>query len=156
MKKSIAIILIFLLILGMIGCSEKETIHFYYLRTEVQYDVSQGVITAEEREIEGANRSLEYMLKLYLEGPVSQSLRSPFPKGTALTHLAQTGNSLVVTLSPPFGMLENMDYVIACACVASTCFALTDAQSVTIATGQTEMTLTRDNLTINDQPSPAG
>ena len=151
MKKWISMILALVLLFGLVGCRQQESIHFYYPRTQIQYGVADGVIAAEPRELEGTNRSLEFILKLYLEGPVSQDLRSPFPKGTALANLKQEQDTIVVTLSPPFGLLEDLDYIIACACVASTCFALTEAESVTVATGQTQMTLTRDNLSLADQ-----
>jgi len=151
MKKWISLLLAVLLVFCLYGCRKDDSIQFYYPRTEIQYGVSDGVIAAENRNIEGTDRSLEFLLKLYLEGPVSQELRSPFPKGTALVSLSKTENTVFITLSEPFEMLENLDYIIACASVASTCFALTDADSVTITTEQTELTLTRENLSLADQ-----
>ena len=146
MKKSLSLILVFVLMLGLFGCDKQETYQFYYPRSEILYGVSDGVIAPEERSIERSDPSLDFLLKLYLEGPVSQNLRTPFPKGTALTGLKMQEDSISVLLSPSFNLLEDLDYVIACACIASTCFALTDANSVTVATGQNEMTLTRNAL----------
>ena len=151
MKKRISLFLILLLVFSLWSCRKEETIQFYYPRAEIQYGFDNGLIVAEDRNIEGADRSLEFLLKLYLEGPISQELRSPFPKGTALEDLSRDENIIILTLSDPFAELENMDYMIACACVSSTCFSLTDAYSVTIVAGQNEMTLTRDSLALTDQ-----
>lgn len=150
MKKWISLLLVILLVFGLWGCRKEETIPFYYPRAEIQYGIDNGVIAAEDRNIEGSDQSLEFLLKLYLEGPISQDLRSPFPKGTALENLDRDGDTIIITLSEPFGMLENLEYIIACASVASTCFDLTDSDTVTIIAGQSEMTLTRDNLVLTD------
>ena len=151
MKRQISIFLVFLLVFSLFGCQKSEQILFYYPRTEIRYGVSDGVIAVEERDIEDGSTDLSFLLKLYLEGPVSQELRSPFPRGTALEDLTLDESTIIITLSEPFGMLENLEYIIACACVASTCFGLTDAEAVTIFAGQTEMTLTRNNLSLTDQ-----
>ena len=150
MKKCLSLILVLVLMLGLIGCKKQQTFSFYYPRTEILYGVNDGVIAPEERKVEVSDPSLDFLLKLYLEGPVSQDLRTPFPKGTALTGLKFQEDSIYVLLSPSFNLLEDLNYVIACACIASTCFALTGANSVTVATGQTEMTLTREALYQSD------
>ena len=151
MKRIFSLILCLLLVFCLAGCQKKESVQFYYLRSEVQYGLADGVIASESREISLEGTSLEYLLKLYLEGPVSQELRSPFPAGTALVSLSRNDTQLTVTLSEVFSRLENVNYTVACACVASTGFSLTDAESVTILSGDTVITLTRNNVSFWDE-----
>ena len=149
MRKTICLVLA-LLLLSTCGCKNKEDVHFFYPRTEIRYDVADGVITSEPRDIGADDIDLTYTLKLYLEGPISQDLRSPFPRGTSLESLSYAGGQLFLVLSEPFAALENLDYMIASACLASTCFDLTDAETVTIKTKYTSITLTRENLVLED------
>lgn len=150
MKRILSLFLAILILFGLTGCKKETKIDFYYPRVEIQYGSSDGVIAAESREISGENQSLEYLLKLYLEGPVSQDLRNPFPAGTALGSVTLDNNLLTLTLSESFSKLESMDYTIACACLATTGFALTDADTITILSGNTSITLTPKIVSLMD------
>ena len=58
-----------------------------------------------------------------------------------------------MALSASLTLLSGVDLTLACACLARTCFSLTDAQSVTISSeglGFVSMTLTRDSLVLSD------
>lgn len=146
MRKAICLLLTLLLLLGTCGCSQTDELRFYYPRSEVQYGIPDGVIVSEVRSIEGKDADLTFLLKLYLEGPISHGLYSPFPQGTALESLSYAGGQLFIVLSESFTSLENMDYMIACVCIASTCFGLTDADTVTVKTQHTSISLTPDSL----------
>lgn len=150
MKRGICFVLAVLCLFCLNGCNRKDEILFFYPRTEIQYGSADAVIASEPREIDSAGNDMTFLLKLYLEGPISQELHSPFPRGTTLESLSYAGGQLFVVLNEPFSELENMDYLIACACIASTCFALTEATSVTVKTQKTSITLTRDNLVLED------
>ena len=150
MKKTFCLFLAMLLLLGTCGCRQTDEIHFYYPRVDVRYDISDGVITYESRDISRDSVDLSYMLKLYLEGPISQELYSPFPQGTALESISYAGKQLFILMNESYATLDNVDYTIACICIASTCFALTDAASVTIKTTYTSITLTPDMMVLDD------
>jgi len=150
MKKGICLLLSLLLLAGTCGCSQTDDIRFYYPRSEVQYGIPDGVIASETRDMSRDDFDLTYLLKLYLEGPISQELYSPFPRGTALESLSYAGGQLFVVLNESFATLENLDYLIACACIASTCFDLTDAETVTVKTMHTSITLTPESLVLED------
>lgn len=150
MKRATCLFLTVLLLFAFSGCEQESEIQFFYPRTEVQYGIPNGVIASEFRSIDNDGMDLSYLLKLYLEGPISQTLRSPFPKRTALEALSFTDGHIVIVLSEHFAALENLDRLIACASIASTCFSLTDADTVTIHTLLQSMTLTRDNLMLED------
>ena len=150
MKRVICLLLTLLLLCCLYGCDQEAEIHFFYSRIEVQYGISDGVIASEPRSIETDGRDLSYLLKLYLEGPISQELRSPFPRGTSLEALIQEDSIIVITLTEPFDELQNMDYMIACTCIASTCFGLTEADTVTIKTDVSTLTLSRESVVLED------
>ena len=75
-----------------------------------------------------------------------------------LRSVERQGNTVHVALSASLTMLTGTDLTLACACLARTCFSLTDAQSVTISSdglGFVSMTLTRDSLLlVDDTPIP--
>ena len=72
--------------------------------------------------------------------------------------MTQEANALHVELSASLTMLTGTDLTLACACLARTCFGLTDAESVTITSdglGFVSMTLTRESLLlVDDTPIP--
>ena len=144
MKQWICFILIFLLSFSLFGCKSEETVQFFYPRTNIQYGVSDGVIAAENREIENANYDLEYLLKLYLEGPVSQGLRNPFPRSTALRELKWEDNTIVISLSAAFTALDDLDYIVASSCVANTCFGFVSSQKFTRSKWWVDLWISRE------------
>ena len=150
MRRGISLLLAMLCLFCLYGCDQEDGVLFFYPRTEIQYGSADAVIASEARDIDNTGKDMTFLLKLYLEGPISQELRSPFPRGTTLESLSYAGGQLFVVLNEPFAALENMDYLIACACIASTCFELTEATSVTVKTQQTSLTLTRDTLMLED------
>ena len=85
-------------------------------------------------------------------------LHSPFPSGLVLRSVEQDGGNLHVELSASLTMLTGTDLTLACACLAQTCFSLTEAETVTISSdglGFVSMTLTRDSLLlVDDTPIP--
>ncbi len=136
MKKWIAPVLVVLILVALAGCgsSLKEPVSFYYLRTAetIQYGAEDGMIASEEREASGHIEDLQYLLSLYLAGPLDLGLESPFPAGIKMDHLVIHRDSLVIVLSEDFSGLSGMDLTAACACLTATCFSLTDADEITI------------------------
>lgn len=154
MKKRLSLLLIFALLISLAGCSPAQgNIRFYYPRSEIQYGQADGVIASESREAPGHEEDLTYLLMLYLEGPISQELTSPFPEGTTLQQLDIQENALSIVLSDALSQLDAMDYTIACACLAQTCFGLGEFDSVTVSStlpGSTSITLTPDSVMFSD------
>ena len=161
MRKIIALTLAVLLLVGLTGCiAIDETATFYYARHEDSYlyGMDNAVIAGEYRDITGHRGDLKYLLTLYFHGPTSEYLHSPFPSGMVLRSVTQDANALHVELSASLTMLSGTDLTLACACLARTCFGLTDAESVTITSdglGFVSITLTRDSLLlVDDTPIP--
>lgn len=158
MRKITSAILLLAMLFTLCSCaSQAESIRFYYLREEFVPGTSDGVIAQESREVT-ADRGLNYVLRLYLEGPISELYASPFPEGLFLISTQQEGDTLNVILSAEFSSLEGMDLTLAAGCLATTCFELTDAQQVTIfcdAENENPITLTRDSFLLLDEVTPA-
>lgn len=156
MKRAICIALALLFLLG--GCAsgkkEETTVSFYYRRLDTVYGTADGVIASEERTLTG---DLNQLLTAYFLGPEDETLTLPFPEGTRLLKYSSKNSVLTLSLSEEFAQLEGMDLTIACACIASTCFALTDIYQVQVTTPGSDsasgisFTLTRDSLVLFDE-----
>lgn len=158
MKRFLGSVLIFCILLS--GCSVlgerlKEPVSFYYLRSEYQYFVQDGVIASEEREAAGHRNDLSYLLALYLMGPADEELNSPIPRGTKIFNTEQTAEGIVLNLSDLDAALSDADFSLACACLSLTCFELTDSQSVTVNSGERSVTMDRDTLSLYDGSAAA-
>ena len=155
MKKLMSLLLVLTLCLSLTACADKNAVTYYYVRREDEYlyGTADGVMVGEAREAAGHADDLRYLLTLYFHGPVSENLKSPFPIGTQLVELAQEEDCLNIRLTSMFSVLEGADLTLACACLARTCFDLTDAQTVSImAMGRetVSMTIERDSLLLVD------
>ena len=161
MRKIIALALAAVLLLGLTGCVDtSETAVFYYARYEDAYLYGQenAVIAGEYRDVSGHRQDLKYLLTLYFHGPTMEYLRSPFPSGLVLRSVERRQDTLYIELSASLTMLSGTDLTVACACLARTCFSLTDAETVAISSdglGFVSTTLTRDSLVLfDDTPIP--
>ena len=151
MKKLLCILLILCLLIPATGCtSNRKDVYFYYPRKEVVSGGDDGVIAKEEREISRSENDLKNLLTLYLEGPLSQNLKNPFPKGTKLLHVSLQGKSLILTLTESFQKLEGMDRTIACASIAQTCLGLGSFEEIHIISGNKLISLTPNTIALSD------
>ena len=151
MKKLIVFLLLLALWIPTAGCTaSQKNIYFYYPRKEVVSGQADGVVAREERNISGSEKDLQHLLMLYLEGPLSQELRTPFPKGTSLVQLELQDTVLVLTLSDEFLTLEGIDRTIACAGIAKTCFGLGSFQEIRLISGGKSITLTPETVALTD------
>jgi len=161
MKRIIAFALLWVMILGLVACDTGrsdiiEPVEFFYRQVSAPDDLPESVIASEIREATGHTGDLKYLLSLYLQGPLGETLSSPFPAGCRLLDVTWNGNTLVVILDSTITALGQMDRTVACACLARTCFSLTSLQQVQIlATGEDadnslDMLITADSLLLTD------
>lgn len=160
MKKTGCIFLIISLLLGLCACgfgsAGKEPVEFYYLRTSFIYGAEDGVIASETRESSGHAGDLNYLLSLYLRGPLDDDLKSPFPAGCQIVELRRDSRTLRLTFDAAFAQLKDLDLTLACACLAKTCFGLSDAMEVKIdaavpdGNSAVNITISRDSLILED------
>ena len=155
MKRFLSVLLAGILIFTMSGCGQgarNDKVSFYYPRAEFRYGDPQGVMVPETHDVSGHSDDLRYLLALYLQGPSDQELLDPFPAGTILVDVLLEEETAFITLSSGAAVLEGIELTIACACLAETCFAITDVQQVHIkslvaASGQyVDTVITRDSV----------
>ena len=155
MKRLILFLLAGILIFSLAACGQDvqdSHISFYSPRAEFDHGIPHGVMAPEIREISGHHDDLRYLIALYLQGPSDPDLRLPFPSGTILVDLVVENKIAIITLSSTVAMLDNVNRTIACACLAETCFAISDVQQVQIlslvsASGlSVDTTFTRGNV----------
>ena len=140
MKKLICFFLALSLVLLFCGCAESEdnTCSFYYLRTQdtIAYGREDALIAPVSRELTGQNAELNYILQLYLDGPVEEEYWSPIPRNTYLLSSLWYEDTLVLVLSREFSALDNMQLTLAGACLTATCHDLTGAEKVQVRSGE--------------------
>ncbi len=160
MKRIVIIILAIFLVISLSACtvpSREQAIGapvFYYLSSRVHYGSETGLICPELRQ-EAQNSDTISALKVYLTGPVSDQLTSPFPSGTALLDYHQSDDHVVITVSNHIQDLSGIDLCVACACLAKTVLSMTAVDSVRINAGDPEeqtqsFIFTRQNLLLVD------
>ena len=154
MKSFLCLILTFVLLLSLCSCGEtgKGQATFYYQRIEFDFGSDTGVFVPEVHDVSGHEEDLRYLISLYLRGPTDQELTLPFPNGTILVELEQTDTELTVVLSSGAATLAPLDLITACGCLAKTCFAISNAQTVHIGSlpsvsgQQVDITFNRDSI----------
>ena len=164
MNKVICILLIVCFVLPFCGCNYddgiQEPVYFYYRNIEFDYSSDNIVIAPEIREAAGHIHDPEYLLSLYLIGPSDPFLQSPFPKGTKLINSHIQDRILTVQLSSQVAHMNDLDFTLACACFAKTCFSITDIDQVKITAGNpsraeyVEITMTPDDILEIDDSAP--
>lgn len=152
MKRFYCLIGMLAVMLSITGCSvfhKAEQTDFYYLRTEYQYHSPMGTVRKESREI--SSDDLEYLLKVYLLGPIEQDLCSPFPAGSVLAQVTREGKSITVDLDLGSSISDSM-FTAGSGCIALTCFGCTDAETVTVTAGRHSVTIAAGTILLEDTP----
>lgn len=156
MKRLLCFVLTVSVLLSTLsGCGQKlnEPVTFYYLKSSYQENLDSPIV-GEEREVAGHRDNLKYLLSFYLMGPIGKELSSPLPRGTQLYTVEQEGAALTIEISNTSALLSDAEFSLACACLSMTCMELVNAEKVTIVSGSRSLTLSRDNLLLNDTITP--
>lgn len=155
MKRLISIFLVLALILS--GCAargenteEKISLNFYYCVEGTDQLTSSLAVDAESRNVQVF--TLTQLMDLYLRGPTSDQLRSPFPDGTEMISLREGEAGLEVTMSGAFFTLQGIELSVASYCLGSTiCEYLgTDHIIVVDEMERIRMEIAPDNYLLNN------
>ena len=146
---------IFLLCLLLCGCdlfsrTSQEPVLFYYQRADYVLGEANGSIDAEERDGTGHITDMDYLLRLYLAGPMNEDLTSPFPADVQLTSIRTGQNMVTVTLTGSPDILPEAQKTLACACLTLTCLDMAAEENVMIFWGDEIITMDRSCLTLFD------
>lgn len=146
-----------ILIMGLLfsGCSLLEPrmmdpVTFYYLEKDYLYGEQSSVLAAEMREASGHRSDISYLMALYLMGPTEEEHMTPLPAGTRIYASEEEGGGIRLELSEASGKLSDSEYSLACACLAMTCFDISEAEKITVVSGERSITMNRNSLTLFD------
>lgn len=156
MKRAICLLLAvgFLLSGCFAGRKTDTQAVFYYCRSEYSYGEQNGVVDSEARDITGHEGDLQYLLSMYLVGPLSEELECPFPSRTKILSVRYGENSVILEITDCAKLLSDSQFSLACACLSMTCLGLTDAEQVIINSGSQSMTLNADSFLLYDNIAP--
>lgn len=159
MKRLICLVLLAALFLPGCDSQEKEfvePVNFYFLKADVAYFSSDGVIAQEIREAKGHRQDYEYLLEMYLRGPESTEVKRVFPKNVELVRFELSEDRALVILNDASARLTGLDLTIACACLTATVCDMTGVQTVTVRAetqlldGSKSITMNREHLLLLD------
>ena len=138
MKRLILILTSIVLFLCCLGCNQKtkivKPVNFYYPSESVSYEGNDRVIRPEVRESKDHTNDLTGLVRLYLQGPVTQGFENPFPNDVTLRSFAIMDNEVIIELSAQFAQVTGLDHTLAVCSIAKTLYQLTNIEKVTIIT----------------------
>ena len=139
---------------GACTFSQADTVSFYYPRADFVYDEPDGVIASEERDAAGHTADMQYLLSLYLMGPLKQELVSAFPKSTRLLSGSINDSRMLIELSDTSESLTDAEFSLGCACLALTCIKASGAEEIVITSGSRTLAIREDTLLLYEEPFP--
>ena len=164
MRKAFCLILSLLLLLNLMGCNANDEeiqtpVSFYYRTAQVDFNAECGLFGIEIREGQPYTEDLQGLLSVYLAGPESEDLKSPFPQNVSICGLTSSDNQVQIILSSEFSQLSGHSLTIACACLSKTIMDCTKCGSVLISAqdslldGSESVFMSQENLLLLDRAS---
>jgi len=152
MKRFFSLLLAPLLLLSLVGCGNtiSDQTNFYYCNVNYQFGDNNSVIVSETRDITSHKEDVPYLISLYLAGPSSKKLESPFPKNTKLISVETNSTGTTVELSNLERQLSDAEFILACACLTLSTMEFTYSEQVTIISGSKTITMDRNDLMLYD------
>ena len=108
---------------------------------------------ASNKESYGQRRDLAYLMALYLMGPIDDNHETPLPPGTRIYSSENNDGIVQLELSEAARSLSDAEFSMAGACLALTCFEVSDCIRVNIVNGDRTLSLTEETLTMFDTPT---
>ena len=141
------LICIFFLLLFLAGCQgQKDNVqvpaNFYYVQSEITLDGATNAVLSEVRECCDCGGDLKSMVGLYLSGPLSPELRSPFPAGTQVLEISQEESTIYLKLNAAYAELKGYNLTSANYCLAKTLLEYTGASTLQIDAENEELIIT--------------
>ena len=159
MKRIIALILSVSLLLTLSGCgntAHQMPVNFYYQTIDPVYNSPDGIIAPEARDFYHLRNDMDAFLEVYLAGPLTKELQSPFPRDTHVLNWEQQDGILKLNMSESFAALSGVELTVACGCIVRTMCENLPIESVEISVegatlnGKDSIVLSADSLTLFD------
>lgn len=158
MKRFLYLMICLACILFLTGCSSSnlESVSFFYCRdpANYQYFEEDGVIASEERDLTGHHKDLQYLISLYLAGPLEEGLISPFPRNVRLVEAKTLNSKVYIELSDLGNSMSDSEFSLASVCLAKTCMPFSETNAVTIKSGARTITINMNNILLIDNAIP--
>lgn len=154
MNKKLFLLPVLLLLLILIGCridqgkkpDPVQPFTFYYRAASTSFDDENGLIRPEVRDLGNKVYTDEELFRLYLRGPLSSSLSSPFPKDVELLSAERSGSQISFSLRERYDSMTGINGSIADVCLARTALQLEGIRKVRIRVESTGGALLRDRV----------
>ena len=154
MKRILCLILIFSVLVPVWGCSAPsfDPVMFYYCRNPEQYQYfkTDGVIASEGRDLSGHSGDLQYLVALYLAGPLTENLTSPFPRKTRVLTVDKDSKSVQIELTDLTSTMTDSEFSLAATCLAKTCIPFAGVKEATVRSGARTITINAKNVILYD------
>ena len=160
--RSLCIVALTLLVLCLLasGCSgtsqQIQPIRFYYLVQNPALSSGEEIIRFETRDLGTKSYSNYELFRLYMRGPVSNSLISPFSIDADLSGVYRVGSTLEIRLTTNMNASSELKHTLAFACLAKTGLELEGVRKVHIHLSSfdgstlSDMTLTQSDILLFD------
>ena len=142
------------LVLVFSGCmyqpevSEGDGVRFYYRdKREEAYFSETGIMASEMRSIRWEQQSIKGLMEVYLQGPVSSELISPFPKDLQLLDTQILPGEITLTFNDSLSSLSPAGLRVAAGCIARTLWEYGGYETV-ILKAQTQLLDEKDRLVL--------
>lgn len=155
MKRVLAVLLTLCLLLS--GCAARSqeqstgtAVTFYYGTRDIEQLTGDLAIGEESRNLRVY--TLAEMLEIYMKGPTSEDLVSPFPEGTKVLSYAETEQGLKLTMSEAFFTLQGVDMSLATCCITRTVCAFSGADQLSLVDemGQIQLDLSPEQFLLEN------
>ncbi|MBE6933211.1 MAG: hypothetical protein E7464_07530 [Ruminococcaceae bacterium] len=135
MRRLLCLFLAMLLMLsGCMGQSPAKTedgVLFYYRNAdEKAYFSETGIMAAENRTIRWEQQSIAGLMEVYLQGPISPGLSSPFPKGLRLLETRILPGEITLIFDDSLSSLSAVGLRVAAGCIARTLWEYSGYETV--------------------------
>ena len=162
MKRSLAIFLIFAMLLTLTACQQqpeelRSTVTVYYKASDIQYGSAEGVIIPCALDATGHESDTVYLLDAYFSNILTEAYAITFPRSTRVVSLNLDGLTAKIVLNDEFASLTGLNLSIACACLTQTLIELTGCHEVIISAegsqldGNNFITLSKDSYLLLDE-----
>ena len=133
MRRVIALFFVCVLLFSACDGSPAENeemmkLKFYYCVEEVDQLSATVAVDSENRRVQVY--TLSQLMEIYLRGPTSDALRTPFPEGTQMISLLEEEDGLKLTMSGAFFTLQGIELSIASYCLARTVCEYLDSDRI--------------------------
>lgn len=133
-RKLLSLVLALLLLCGCTATSNSVQgwVDFYYLKNDLNLDKDNSMIVPESVDIGEQSNDLKAALELYLQGPQSGYLYSPFPDDIKLIAVQKIEGRVEITMNARLASLTGIELTLACCCLAKTCTSISGIEEIRI------------------------